>query len=134
MTESRTSPRFSRARVLALAVVLCLASPLAAQGEVRIDGNPAAVRITTHQDSIGNVLTALRMRFNVQHRSAIALDMPANPTYAGPLDRVVANLLDDFNYIVKRSPAETEIIILGRHGEAALPPPKPKLDILSRWR
>jgi hypothetical protein len=133
MRRSRTSPRLSGVRACAIAIALCLV-PLAAQGEVRVDGNPAAIRITTHHDSINNVLAALRTSFHVQHRSAIALDMPANPTYAGPLDRVIANLLDDFNYIVKKSPAETEIIILGHHGEAAMPPQKPRLDILSRWR
>ncbi|HEY1544777.1 MAG TPA: hypothetical protein VGG01_20455 [Xanthobacteraceae bacterium] len=133
MRRSWTSPRLSGVRARAIAIALCLVPP-AARGEVRVDGNPAAIRITTHQDSIDSVLAALRTRFRVQHRSAIALDMPANPTYAGPLDRVIANLLDSFNYIVKKSPAETEIIILGRHGEAAMPPPKPKLDLLSRWR
>jgi hypothetical protein len=121
----------SRAR--AIAIALCLA-PIAAQGEVRVEGNPAAVRITTDHDSIGNVLTALGTTFNLQHRSAIALDAPANPTYAGSIDRVIANLLDGFNYIVKKSQGRTEIIVLGRHGQAAIPPPARKPGILSRWR
>jgi len=66
---------------------------------------------------------------------AITLDAAANPTYSGPIARVIANLLDGFNYIVKKDPDRTEIIILGRRGEAAIPPSAPKpAGILSRWR
>jgi hypothetical protein len=136
MSRNRRPPRRSyRGRAIATAIALSFAFALlvAARGDVRVEGNPAAVRIITHQDSIGSVLAALGTTFNVQHRSAITLDMPANPTYAGPIDRVIANLLDGFNYIVKKSQDKTEIIILGRRGEAAIPPPKPA-QILSRWR
>jgi hypothetical protein len=118
-----------------MAAALCLALPIAARAEVRVEGNSAAIRITTSQDSIGNVLTALGPTFNVQHRSAITLDAAANPTYSGTIERVIANLLDGFNYIVKKNPERTEILILGRRGEVAIPPPAPKpAPILSRWR
>ena len=127
----------SAGRLIALAIALASTSPVAALAEVHVEGNPAAVRIATSQDSIDNVLSALGTTFNIRYRSAIKLDMAANPTYAGPLERVIANLLNGFNYIVKRNPDSTEIIILGRHGEAAIPPPAPKLQpasVLSRWR
>jgi len=135
MNRNGTPPRrSSRGRSIAIAVTLCFALPLAARGEVRVEGDPAAVRITTSQDSIGSVLTALAP-FNVRYRSAIDLQATASQTYAGPIDRVIANLLDGYNYIVKRSPDRTEIIILGRRGEVAIPPPAPKpAGILSRWR
>ena len=83
------------------------------------------------------MLTALGPAFNVQHRSAIDLDAAANPTYSGPIERVIANLLDGFNYVVKTSQGKTEIIVFGRRGEIAIPPPAPKpqpAGILSRWR
>jgi hypothetical protein len=125
----------SRGRSIATAIALCLALPVTVRGEVRVEGGTAAVRITTSQDSIGNVLTALGPTFNVQYRSAITLDAAANPTYSGTIERVIANLLDGFNYIVKTSPGATEIIVLGRRGEVAIPPPAPKAaPILSRWR
>jgi hypothetical protein len=137
MSRSRTFAALSaRGRAIALMAASFVALPFAARAEVRVEGNPTAVRITADRDSIGGVLAALGASFNVQHRSAIALDMPANPTYAGSLDRVIANLLDRFNYVVKKSQDSTEIIILGRHGEAALPPPKPaqQAGYLLRWR
>jgi hypothetical protein len=136
MSRHRVRPlAATRRRSIATAIALCLALPIAARAEVRVEGNSAAVRITTGQDSIGSVLTALGPAFNVQYRSAITLDAAANPTYSGSIERVIANLLDGFNYIVKKNPNRTEIIILGRRGEAAIPPPAPKpAGILSRWR
>jgi hypothetical protein len=125
----------SRGRSIAMAVALSVGLPVAAHAEVHVEGSTAAVRVTTSRDSIANVLTALGPAFNVQYRSAITLDAAANPTYSGTIERVIANLLDGFNYIVKKSPGATEIIVLGRRGEVAIPPPAPKpAPILSRWR
>jgi hypothetical protein len=127
----------SRGRSIALALVLTFALPLAARAEVHVEGSPAAVRITTSRDSIGDVLSALGVAFDLRHRSAIGLDAAANPTYAGPIERVIANLLDGFNYAVKTSQGTTtEIIVFGRRGEVAIPPPAPKRStgLLSRWR
>jgi len=128
----------SHCRALALASALALpALPLAARAEVHVEGNPAAVRVTTSRDSIGDVLSALGTAFNVRHRSAIDLDAAANPTYSGTIERVIANLLAGFNYVVKKSGGETEIVVLGRSGEVAIPPPAPKAPptgVLSRWR
>jgi hypothetical protein len=138
MSQDRTPPRTSsRGRSIAMATALCLALPIAARAEVRVEGNSAAVRITTSQDSIGNVLTALGPALNVQYRSAITLDAAANPTYSGTIERVIANLLAGFNYVVRKSGGETEIVVLGRSGEVAIPPPTPKTQptgVLSRWR
>jgi hypothetical protein len=136
MSRHRLQPlAASRGRTIATAIALCLALSLAAHGEVLVEGSPAAVRITTSGDSIASVLTALGPAFNVQYRSAIMLDAAANSTYSGPIERVIANLLDGFNYVVKKNPDRTEIIILGRRGEAAILGPQLKpAGILSRWR
>jgi hypothetical protein len=118
-----------------MALALAWGLPLTAHGEVRVEGNPAAVHITTSQDSIADVLTALRNSFNLQHRSAIKLDAVANSTYSGPIDRVIANLLNGFNYVVEKRQDRIDIIILGRFGEVAIPSAAPKPSgILSRWR
>lgn len=128
----------SRRRAAALALALAFPFPLVAHSEVHIEGGPAAVRITTGGDSIGDVLSTLDAAFNVQNRSAIHLDAPAKPAYSGPIDRVIANLLDGFNYAVKKSGGQTEIMIFGRRGAVAIPPTAPKpsnaAGLLSRWR
>lgn len=127
-----------RARTIALALVATAALSGAARGEVHVEGSPASVRITTRDDSIGDVLSALDAAFTVKHRSAITLDMAANPIYAGPIDRVIANLLDGFNYAVRKGQDTTEIIVFGRRGEVAIPPPAPRpaqsAGVPSRWR
>jgi len=128
----------SRGRAVALALALAFTLPLAAHGEVHVEGGPAAVRITTSGDSVGDVLSALSGAFNVRNRSAIDLDAPARPAYSGPLNRVIGNLLEGFNYAVKKGEGQTEIMIFGRRGAVAIPPPAPKpsgtAGILSRWR
>ena len=137
MSRGKLQPRaVLRAPSIALALAAILVLPHAARGEVHVEGNPTAVRITTSSDSIGDVLSALDIAFDVRHRSAIDLDAPAGPIYAGPIERVIARLLDGFNYVVKKSQGTTEIIVLGRHGEVAIPAPtpKPSAGLLSRWR
>ncbi len=129
MSRNRTS------FVVGLALAATL--PVTAHAEVHIEGNPAAVHVTARGDSVGDVLSALGVAFKLRHRSAIELDAAANPTYAGPIERVIANLLDGFNYAVKTSQGTTtEIIVFGRRGEVAIPPPAPKPapGLLSRWR
>jgi len=128
----------SRRWSTALALVATSSLPFAAHGEVRVVGGSMAVHVTAgREDSVADVLSALGARFNLRYRSAIKLDEAANSTYTGPLDRVIANLLDGFNYIVKRGRDSTEVVIFGRHGEVGIAPPAEPpspTGILSRWR
>ena len=120
----------------ALLMVACGAAGVARAG-VLVEGTPAAVRVTTDQAAISDVLAAVTGNFNARYRSAIPLDAPAGPAYAGSLARVISRLLDGYNYVVKRDGQATEIVVFGRHGEVAIPPParsEPPTGILSRWR
>jgi hypothetical protein len=120
----------------ALLMVTCGAAGVARAG-VLVEGTPAAVRVTADQAAIAEVLTAVAGNFNARYRSAIALDAPAGPAYAGSLAHVIARLLDGYNYVVKRDGQATEIVVFGRRGEVAIPPParsEPAAGILSRWR
>lgn len=122
----------------ALATGLTCALTTIAGADVHIDGPPAAVRITTSQDSIADVLAALSTAFKIKYRSVIRLDAPAAATYAGSFGQVVARLLDGYNYIVKNDGETAEIVVFGKRGDAAIAAPSsrpatPK-DITSRWR
>jgi hypothetical protein len=118
-----------------LLMVACGAAGVARAG-VRVEGTPAAVRVTADQAAISDVLAAVTGNFNARYRSAIPLDAPAGPAYAGSLAHVIGRLLDGYNYVVKRDGQATEIVVFGRHGEVAIPPPAPSAPpgILSRWR
>jgi hypothetical protein len=122
---------------LATALMLCGLATVA-RAEVRVDGSATAVRVTTSQDAISDVLSAIGATFNVRYRTAIPLDAAANVSYAGSVGQVISRLLDGYNYVIKTDQTSTEIVILGRNGQAASPPPAPKApapkSILSQWR
>lgn len=117
------------------AFICCLAA--SARGEVLVEGTPAALRITTNQHAIADVLSALAANFNVKFRTAVRLDATAGANYAGSFGQVVSRLLDGYNYVIKTERETIEIVVFGRRGAAAVPPPVPKESpkgALSRWR
>jgi len=127
--------RSRRAAALLMALVACGAGGAARAG-VLVEGTPAAIRVTSDQATIAEVLSAFTEKFNAKYRTAIALDAPAGPAYAGSSAQVISRLLDGYNYVVKRGPT-TEIVVFGRRGEMAIPPlarSAAPAGILSRWR
>src|SRR4051794_4863523 len=112
-----------RHRRCTFALALAFACGLApvACAEVRVEGSPAAVRVTTSQDTISDVLTAFDTTFRIRHRSSVPLDAPAHGSYTGSFGQVIARLLDGYNYVIRNKQETTEIIVLGRRGETAIP-------------
>ena len=95
-----------------------------------------AIRITTNQDTIADVLSAFAASFNIKYRTAVPLTAASSGTYSGSFGQVVARLLDGYSYVIKKDQDTTEIVVFGQRGEAAIPPkapPAPK-SVLSRWR
>jgi len=115
--------------------VLACALSAAARAEVRIEGTPAALQITTRQDAVADVLAALATTLDVKYRSAVPLDRAANAAYTGSLREVIARLLEGYNYVLRNEQDRTEVVVFGRRGEAAAPPPKPPApSVTSRWK
>jgi hypothetical protein len=126
-----------RSRWAAALLLAACGAAGAARAGVLVEGTPAAVRVTADQAAISDVLTAVTGNFNARYRSAIPLDAPAGPAYAGSFAQVIARLLDGYNYVIKRDGQATEVVVLGRRGEMAIPPPArsaPSAGLLSRWR
>jgi hypothetical protein len=109
-----------------------------ARAEVHLEGSPAAVRISTSQDAIADVLSAFAATFNVRYRSSIPLDAAADAAYSGSFEQVISRLLNGYNYVIKTDQGSTEIVIFGKRGEVAIPPAAPKAPpakgIVSQWR
>jgi hypothetical protein len=105
------------------ALIYGLFSP--AHAEVQVAGSLAAVRITTNQDAISDVLSALAATFNVRYRTAIPLDTAVNGTYSGSFGRVIYRLLDGYNYVIKTDRESTEIVVFGKSGQGAIRPIPP---------
>jgi hypothetical protein len=120
--------------LLALATaVVCGLAPLA-RADVGVEGTPQAVRVTTSQNTVADVLAALAP-FNVKYRTAVPLDTAAQAIYSGSLGQVASRLLDGYNYVIKKNQETTEIVVFGRSGQAAAPPPEPPAkSVLKRWR
>jgi hypothetical protein len=144
MTTKITTDRHAIARRAGLrrlrwaaALLLALCACGVARAGVLVEGTAAAVRVTAEQAAISDVLAAVTGNFNARYRSAVPLDAPAGPAYTGSFAQVIARLLDGYNYVVKRDGPTTEIVVFGRRGEVAIPPPArsaPPAGILSRWR
>jgi hypothetical protein len=98
--------------------------PTIANAEVHVEGgSPAMVHVTTSRETISNVLSALAATLNAQYRTAIPLDTAADTTYSGSFRQVISRLLDGYSYVIKVDNSKpTEIVILGKRGEAANPP------------
>jgi len=111
---------------VALSVLAC-GLPAVAAAEVHVEGSPAAVRITTNQDAISDVLSAITATFHVRYRTAVPLTETANANYSGSFERVIARLLEGYNYVIKKEQETTEIVVFGKHGEATIPPRLPEV-------
>jgi hypothetical protein len=105
------------AAALLLAVAVAAAAPSARAG-VGVEGDVHAVRLEASHVPIGEVLSALETAFNVRFRSSISLDRKIHGTYTGRLDRVIARVLDGYNYVLKHEKDTIEIVVLGRLGDA----------------
>lgn len=85
---------------------------------VRVRGDAGAMRLELRRTTIADALSALRA-FDVSYRSTIVLDEEINGTYAGSLRRVIAHVLDGYNYVIKQDGASVDVVIFGRRGERA---------------
>jgi hypothetical protein len=106
-----------------LAAVLMGTQATIARAEVHVEGDLTAVRVTTSQEPISDVLSALAAALHVRYRSAVRLDASANEIYSGSLKQVVARLLEGYNYVMKRDHETTEIVVVGRRGDKAISVP-----------
>jgi hypothetical protein len=125
---------FPRGGAIALTVALLCGAAPAARAEVRVEGDAASVRVTTSQDAISDVLSAFAAPFKVRYSTAIALDTIADASYSGSIRRVIAEVLDGYNYVIKNDQGSIEIIVFGKRGSAAVAAPIPVRGVASQWR
>jgi hypothetical protein len=104
--------------------VLGTGAPVSA--EVHVEGTVAAIRITTNNDAIPDVLAALGATFNVRYRTLVPLDRVTSDTYSGSFGQIISRLLDGYNYVIAHDQDTVEIIVLTERGEPfTLPVLKP---------
>ncbi len=113
----RARAREIAAATLLLAVTLAAAAP-SARADVSVEGDIRAVRLKVSHAPVREVLSALETAFNVRYRSSVSLDGGIHGTYTGRLDRVIARVLEGYNYVLKHEKDAIEIVVVGRPGEA----------------
>lgn len=110
----------------------------AALADIRIEGTRDSLRISTGQEPVGDVLSALARSYGIKYRSSIPLDAAASHSYSGSLIEVTSRLLEPYSYVLKRNQDETEVIVVGKRGAAPAPPIQSTATkdkgVTSRWR
>jgi hypothetical protein len=86
------------------------------------DGS-TVIRLAVRRASITAVLSALLPADKVSYPPSLALDEEINGIYAGPLDRVIARVLDGYDYVIKHENSDIEVVIFDKKGQQAVPPP-----------
>jgi hypothetical protein len=97
---------------IALSAALAIA-PSSVRAEALVRGSPAAVSIDAQNTSVEEILAALSAAFGVHYRSSANLEKRLNGTYEGSLPRVVARILEGYNFFVRTSEGTIEITVLG---------------------
>jgi hypothetical protein len=92
-----------------------------ALAEMRVRGSPEAVRIEARDSSVAEILSALSSAFNMHYQSSANLDKRLSGTYAGPLSRVLARILDGYNFVVKTDNGTIAVTVLGPPNAGAAP-------------
>jgi hypothetical protein len=107
------------------------------RAEALVSGGPDAVRVEAHDALVDEVMVVLGTTFGLQYRSPGSLSRRVTGTYVGSLQRVVAQLLDGYDFVMKTDSAGVEVWVYGsvKPGEfvvapkpvqAAKPPPSAK--------
>ena len=82
----------------------------------KVSGSPEAVSLQAQNSSIAEIFEALGHDFNIYYRSSIELQNHISGNYVGSLRHVVTRILEGYNFIVKTSPGQMEVIVLGKDG------------------
>jgi hypothetical protein len=94
-----------------------------ADGSLRLQGRPAAVRLEACRTTVAAVLSAFATTYKISYRSSIALNEAHYGTYAGPLGQVIARVLDGYDYVIKHKNSHLDVIIYGKKGEKPVAAP-----------
>jgi len=114
----------SPARLLVTAILLALSHADFARAEARISGEPDAVLIEARDAPVDEVMVALSTTFGLQYRSPASLSRRVTGTYEGSLQRVVARLLDGYDFVMRTDSGSVEVWVYGsvKPGEFVLAP------------
>jgi hypothetical protein len=98
------------AQIIALGA-LCAGTPACA--EVRfIDGGAGVITLEAHNATVREVLEALSDSRTIQFRTSEALSQVVTGTYSGTLPRVLARILNGYDYVIQSTPSGLRLSVL----------------------
>ena len=92
------------------------------RAEIRVKGPAHDVRVEAREATIADILAALGERFALRYRGATG-GGGVTATFEGPLRRVVARVLDGYNYVIESRHDGLEVIVLSTTSPYAVAPP-----------
>lgn len=104
------SPIAVAATLLGIATI---AASTRAYAETQVRGGREAVSIEAHDCTLDDLLTALGRAYGVKWHSPMKLETRVTGTYQGPLPRVLARILQGYDFVVESEEGRTEVVILG---------------------
>jgi hypothetical protein len=93
-----------------------------AHAEIMLEGPANALQIEMRDASVQEVLLVLGTNYGLRFSSPTPLDRSVSGSFKGPLPRLVARLLDRYNYIVKSANGTLEVVVLGARDAAPAAP------------
>src|SRR5580704_15042215 len=102
-----------RRSFVAAALVAGSAAPSTAMAAAQVSGSPQNVSVDAQNSSLKDILSALGKQFNIHYQSTANLDKQLSGTYEGTLRRVVARLLEGYNFIITSNQDMIEVTVLG---------------------
>ena len=97
--------------------------PVCAQ--ISVQGPVENIRLEAHDATVEEILAVLRARFDLHYRDT-ALNRRVTGTYEGPLRRILARVLDGYDYVIGPHGANIEVIVVSTGApRQARPAPAP---------
>jgi uncharacterized membrane protein YeiH len=93
-----------------------------AAAEVRVQARGSEVQVETHDATVAEILAALGASFAVHYRGSTG-SRPITATFQGPLRRVVARVLEGYNYVIQARGNGLDVIVVSTQSPNAVPPP-----------
>jgi hypothetical protein len=90
--------------------------------EILVQGQADDVRVEARDATVEEILAALGARFALRYRGATE-GRGVTATFEGPLRRVVARVLDGYNYVIQARGRGLEVIVLSAASRSAVPAP-----------
>ena len=100
-------------RTWLLLAILLLLPALPVRAEVSVTGARDEVRVDVDNAAVEDVMDALGASFALRYRSAAPLGRRITGTHRGMLERVVARVLDGYDFVIRTGPDGIEVTVYG---------------------